>query len=84
MNWIKQILHWIKKWKLVDKSKYSIIPSHLTKFVLSEKQEKQVEQLYEEKGSMDYYFHYTGIGIVFEVKIWETGEVIDLTDYDTW
>lgn len=83
---IKKIKNYFKKWKLVDTTKYAVEPivPKTYKFVLTEKQQAQVDELYDSKGSMDYIFYFTGIGTGFKVKLWKTNEYIDLTDYDTW
>lgn len=82
----RKIKKFFTKWRLVNTCKFTIepFPYPTTKFVLTEKQQKQVDELYEKKGGMDYIFYYTGIGEGFKVKIWETDEYIDLTDYDAW
>lgn len=66
------------KWKIVNTNKFVLVPSKNYKFILTDKQQKQVEELYKTKGNMDYIFYFTGIGIGFKVKIWKTNEYIDL------
>lgn len=83
IHWDK-FKHFFTKWKLVNTRKFLVIPHKNYKFILSDKQQKEVEELYKTKGGMDYIFYFTGIGIGFKVKIWKTNEYIDLTDYDTW
>lgn len=82
----RKIKNYFTKWKLVNTNKYSIepYPYPYTRFILTPQQMRDVERIYKEKGSMDYIFYYTGIGIGFKVKIWKTNEEIDLTDVSTW
>lgn len=79
MNCVRKMWKWLTKWKLVDTTKYELIKSNTTKFVLTDAQEEQVEKLFEEYGDMDYCFYSTGIGIGLKVKLWKTNEYIDLT-----
>lgn len=78
--------HFFTKWKLINSDSYTLLKfPHPTRiFILSEKQQKQVDEIYKTQGGMDYIFYFTEIGIGFKVKIWKTNEYIDLTDYDTW
>lgn len=79
MNCVRKIWKWLTKWKIVDTTKYELIKSNTTKFVLTDTQEEQVEKLFEEYGDMDYCFYSTGAGIGLKVKLWKTNEYIDLT-----
>lgn len=78
------ILNIFKKWKLVDTTKYNIIPGNTTYFWLSDKENEDAKRIRKEKGDISYIFTYTGIGISLKVKVIKTGEIIDITDYSTW
>ncbi len=86
MNYVRKMWKWLTKWKLVDTTKHVIMKFPPTlMFALTEQQQKQVDKLYEQYGSMDYCFYFSGgLGIGFKVKIWKTNEWIDLTDVDSW
>ena len=53
-------------------------------FILSQKQKEEADRIYKEKGNIQYIFTSTGIGYNVKVKVIETGEEFDITDYDTW
>ena len=53
-------------------------------FILSQKQKEEADKIYKEKGNIQYIFTSTGIGYNVKVKVTETGEEFDITDYDTW
>ena len=71
-------------YKLVNLNKYQVLPRDQMIFILSDKQRKQADEIYKEKGTISYIFGPTGIGWTVKLKVWETGEIIDITDYDTW
>lgn len=75
-------LWWYKhfgKYKLVDTTKNRIISKKYQIFTLSEWQTNQVKDMYPEQ----YIFVPTPIGYVFKI-VTNEGEIIDLTDYNTW
>ena len=73
MNWIK---------KLFGKSNtITVVPSGTQSFTLTQSQQNRVNELWKEFGAMDYCFYpCEGVGYGFKVKIWKTGEFIDLTN----
>lgn len=75
------------KWKLVDTSKYDLVPWEDKKryFILSPKEYEDAEKLYKEKGTISYEF-YPCAGIAWGVKIHvlKTDEIIDISDVSTW
>ena len=84
MNYVRKMWKWLTKWKLVDTTKYMIFsnttPYSTYAFSLSTKQQEAVDKLYEQYGGMDYCFYFTGSANVgFKVKIWKTGQWIDLS-----
>ena len=75
------------KWKLVDTSKYCLIPWDTRKkqFTLSDKEYEEAEKLYKEKGTISYEFYpCAGIGWGVRIHILNTDKMIDITDYDNW
>ena len=80
MNYVRKMLKWLTKWKVVDTEKYRIVNKNRFVFVLTSKQQVSVERLQREKGNMDFCFYPTEYGDGFKVKIWNTDEYIDLTD----
>ena len=83
----RPIKHKFTKWKLVDTSKYWIIPEDDRKlhFILSEKEYEEAKKLYKEKGTISYEFYpCAGIAWGVRVRVLKTGEVIDISDVDSW
>ena len=83
-----RIKRWFKKWKLIDSSKYVLIPrSDMGKwFGLSEEEYKESERLYkEEKRTISYEFYPCG-GIGWGVRVHDlkTKETFDITDVTNW
>lgn len=72
--------------KIVNINKYYLIPSNNMKryFSLSKKQYEQAKEIYKNKGTISYEFIPTGIDYIVVVKVLDTNEKIDITDYDTW
>ena len=68
------------KYRLINAWKYYITPvsSNTLEFKLTEKQQKKVNELLEKYGSMDYCFYFIEDSLRFKVKIWKTGEWIDV------
>ena len=96
-KWIKNPSKWIlfkrwveftlKRWKIVDTSKYWIIPEDERKlhFILSEKEYEEAEKIYKEKGTISYEFYpCAGRGWGIRLHVLKTNEVIDVTSYDNW
>ena len=96
-NWIKNPSKWIlfkrkiksllKRWKIVDTKKYWIIPESERKnhFILSEKEFKQAEEIYKNKGTISYEFYPCGgIGWGVILHVLDTKEAIDITDTSNW
>ena len=83
----RRIFHWITKWKLIDSSKYRLIPVDEMKkwFGMSDKEYEESKKLYDEKGTLSYEFYPCGgIGWGVKIHVEKTGEVIDITDVSTW
>lgn len=82
-----EIKRQLKRWKLVDKYSNKIVPNSELKryFTLTPKEFEEAQKLYKEKGTLSYEFYPCG-GIAWgvKVKILKTGEVIDISDYDSW
>lgn len=74
------------KWKLIDTSKYCLIPWEDMKkqFVLSDKEYKDSKKIYEEKGAISYEFIPSEIGCEIKVHVLKTGEIINITDFNNW
>ena len=53
-------------------------------FVLTDKQIQQSEEIYKNKGNISYVFTPEGIGTSVEIEVVDTGELFNITDYDTW
>ena len=96
-KWIKNPSKWIlfkrwveftlKRWKIVDTSKYWIIPEDERKlhFILSEKEYEEAEKIYKEKGTISYEFYpCVGLGWGIRLHVLKNNEVIDVTSYDNW
>ena len=96
-KWIKNPSKWIlfkrwikftlKRWKIVDSTKYWIIPEDDRKyhFILSEKEYNEAEKLYKEKGTISYEFYpCAGFGWGIKIHVLKTDEIIDITSYDNW
>lgn len=83
----KKIKHWFKKWKLVDTDHFSIdpFPYPYMRFELTALQNWKAKQIFKEKGTVEYTFYpRKGVGWGVKVKVWETGEYIDITDSNKW
>lgn len=83
----RPIKHKFTKWKLVDTSKYWIIPEDDRKlhFILSEKEYEEAEKLYKEKGTISYEFYpCAGLGWGVKIRVVKTDEIIDITDVTNW
>lgn len=75
------------KWKLVDTSKYCLIPweDRKKQFTLSNKEYEVSQKIYKEKGTISYEFYPCGgIGWGVKVKVLDTNEVINITDVSSW
>lgn len=84
--WSK-IKYFFNKWKLINTSKYLILPiSELNKhFFLTDKEYKDSELIRKEKGDIAIEFGPGGgIGISVYVVVIKTGERINITDYNNW
>lgn len=84
----RPIKHKFIKWKLVDTSKYCLIPRNgigRGVFTLSDKEYEESEKLYKDKGTISYEFYpCNGIGWGVKIHVLKTGEIIDITSYDNW
>ena len=80
------MINWFKKWKLVDTTKYSTEPKYKRgRFQLTEKQLEEIDKIIKEKGTVEFTFYPCGgIGYGVKVKVWKTGEYIDITDVNSW
>lgn len=79
--------HKFTKWKLIDTSKYCLLPWNDKKkqFSLSNKEYEDAKKLYEEKGTISYEFYPCGgIGWGIKIHILKTKEIIDITDVTKW
>lgn len=89
-KWIlfrRKVRLWFKKWKLVDTSKYCLIPweDRKRRFTLSKKEYEDSQKLYKEKGTISYEFYpCAGIGWGVKIHVLKTGEIIDISDVDSW
>ena len=96
-KWIKNPSKWIlfkrwikftlKRWKIVDSTKYWIIPEDDRKyhFILSKKEYDEAEKLYKEKGTISYEFYpCAGLGWGIKIHVLKTDKIIDITSYDNW
>lgn len=81
---MKKLYYWFKKWKLLDTSKYIILPRGVRFFTLSDKESAQAGCIYEKFGTISYTFTPTGIGNNVKVTSLKTGEEFDITDYNRW
>lgn len=78
---------WWKRYQVIDTRKYAIYlkTDGDRAFWLSKSEYEQAKYLERAKGNLEYCFsNTTGIGITLRVKVIETGEIIDITDYSTW
>ena len=77
----------LKRWKLVDKYSNRIVPSSDWErhFVLTPKELEDAKNIYKEKGAISYEFYpCAGIAWGVRVRVLKTGEVIDISDVDSW
>jgi len=51
---------------------------------LTDTQKKLSEDIFKDKGNISYEFIPNGIGYSVKIKVLKTGEIIDITDIDTW
>lgn len=81
-----KIKRFFKRWKIVDTRKYNLDPiKHNLRFELTDQQVRDSERIYKEKGTIEYTFYPCGgIGFGCKVKVWKTGEYIDITDCSNW
>ena len=78
------MMNWFKKWKLVDTTKYSVESKYKRgRFQLTKKQLKEIDKIIEEKGTVEYTFYPYGGRYGVKVKVWKTGEYIDVTNVDS-
>ena len=86
MKILKNFIKWCGKWKVVDTSKYEIeLPGTRERFELTPAQKARADQIYKDKGTIEYTFYPCGgIGWGCKVKVWSTGEYIDITDVSNW
>lgn len=80
--------NWFKKWKLVNSSKFRIIPlSEIGRFFeLTAQEKKDAEKIYKEKGTISYEFYPCG-GIGWGVRVHlldNNNKIINITDYNNW
>jgi len=84
---IRKLLSYFTKFKLVNTWKYEIIPLEDRKycFKLSPKEYEDSEKIYKEKGTISYEFYPCGgIGWGVKIHVIKTGEIIDISDVSTW
>lgn len=79
---------WFKKWKLIDTTKYKLIPiNELGRWWgLSEQEYKESERLYEEEHRTLSYEFYPCAGLGWGIKVHDikTKEEFDITDVSSW
>lgn len=82
----QKIYNKFHRFKIVDTKKYTLIPYDDLKyyFKLSKKEYNEAREISSEKGSISYEFHPCGIGWGVSVRILDTGEIIDITDVNSW
>ena len=83
----RNLKHRFTKWKLIDTSKYDLIPWEDKKryFILSPKEYTNAEEIYNNKGTISYEFYpCAGIGWGVKVHVLKTKEIIDISDINTW
>lgn len=81
----RKIKHFFVKWKFVNKDKYKIIPGSQQIFTLTPSQKRACENICKRCGNIEYTFYpCEGIGYGVKIKIWKTGEYIDITDTSNW
>lgn len=85
-RFITKIKRLFKRYQIVDRYKYDLIykKDWGLYFVMSKKEREEADKIYKEKGNITYEFCPTGIGYGLNIHVVKTGEVIDITDYDTW
>lgn len=90
-KWImfkRNIKLWIRKWKLVDTSKYKVVSKNdLDRyFILTPKEREDANKLYkDEKRTLSYEFYpCSGIGWGVRVHDLKTKETFDITDIESW
>jgi len=71
----------IALWKLHNKIKENDFSKA---FILTDTQKKLSEDIFKDKGNISYEFIPNGIGYSVKIKVLKTGEIIDITDIDTW
>lgn len=84
--WIRNLKNLKNRFKIVDTNKYCLIPWEDKKrqFALTDKEYEDAQKLYKEKGALSYEFFPCG-GIGWGVRVHtKTGEIIDITDVDSW
>ena len=83
---IRKITHIFNKWKIVNTSKYCLVPWNDCKkqFTLSDKEYKESKKVFKDKGTISYEFYPTGIGWGIRIHVEKTGEIIDITDVSKW
>lgn len=87
MKFKRNIKHFFTKWKLVNSDKYYILSykDRTSNFILSKKEYEKAQEIYKEKGTLEYTFYPCGgIGWGVKVRVINTNEIIDITDVDSW
>ena len=81
-KWSK-IKHFFTKWRIVDTDKYKIIPISKLIFTLTDKQLSKSNLIKAKDGAIEYTFYpKSELKFGVKVKVWKTGEYIDITDVD--
>lgn len=84
---IRKIKHFFKKWKVINTDHYWIVPNSDRghHFVLVDKEYEESKKIFKEKGTISYEFYpCAGIGWGVRLHVLKTGEIIDITDVESW
>jgi len=76
----------ITRYKIADTWKYKLVPYEDSKyyFKMSPKEYEDAKRIYKEKGTISYEFYPCG-GVGWGLRLHaKCGEVIDVTDYNSW
>ena len=86
MNYVRKILKWVAKWKLVNTDNFRVIDKKITLFQLNPKEENNSKNFRMfHKGPFIYSFcDGSGIGITVFIEDYITGIKENITDYDSW
>lgn len=84
---IRKITRIFNKWKIVNISKYCLVPwdDRKKQFTLSDKEYEESKKIFKDKGTISYEFYpCAGIGWGVKLHVEKTKEIIDITDVSKW